>query len=115
VQPTVIVARLNPVEQIPMAYTLYQNYPNPFNPTTKIAFDLPTDAVVTLKVYNMLGQEAATLFDRQSMYEGTQEVEFNAANFATGVYFYRMVAESFDDDGLSTGTFQTVKKMMLVK
>src|SRR5207244_2858587 len=77
----------------PEEFRLDQNYPNPFNPTTNIQFELPNPAVVTLKVYNMLGQEVATLLDRQEMEEGTQELEFNASNFASGVYFYRITAE----------------------
>jgi hypothetical protein len=101
--------------QEPESYTLYQNYPNPFNPTTNIQFDLADDAFVTLKVYNVLGQEVATLFDREEMNSGMQEVQFNANGLASGVYFYRIVAEQMDDEGVTLGTFQTVKKMMLLK
>jgi len=99
----------------PVAYMLYQNYPNPFNPTTTIRFDLPQQAVVTLKIYNILGQEVATLFNRQQMDNGTQEVQFDASRLASGVYFYRMIAEGMNDDGLKTSTFVTVKKMLLLK
>jgi len=101
--------------QEPVSYTLYQNYPNPFNPMTNIQFDLAADAFVTLKVYNVLGQEVATLFDREEMNSGMQEVQFNANGLASGVYFYRIVAEQMDDEGVTLGTFQTVKKMMLLK
>jgi hypothetical protein len=94
---------------------LYQNYPNPFNPSTTIQFDIAGDAFVTLKVYNVLGQEVTTLFDHEAMSEGTQEIQFNANGLATGVYFYRIVAEQIDEGGVTLGTFQTVKKMMLVK
>jgi len=96
-------------------FDLKQNYPNPFNPTTTIQFDLPEDAVVTLKIYNMLGQEVQTLLDREDMIEGTQEVQFNAQNLSSGVYFYRIVAETLDEDGAKLNTFQTVKKMILIK
>ncbi len=101
--------------QEPEGFVLYQNYPNPFNPTTTIQFDLPSEALVTLKIYNILGQEVATILDRQDMNEGTQEVQFNANEFSSGVYFYRIVAEGLDEDGATAGTFQTVKKMMLLK
>jgi Tfp pilus assembly protein PilX len=73
------------------------------------------EALVTLKIYNVLGQEMATILDRQDMNEGTQEVQFNANEFSSGIYFYRIVAEGMDDDGATTSTYQTVKKMMLVK
>jgi hypothetical protein len=99
----------------PVAYMLYQNYPNPFNPTTTIRFDLPQQAVVTLKIYNILGQEVATLFNRQQMDNGTQEVQFDASRLASGVYFYRMIAEGMNDDGMKTSTFMTVKKMLMIK
>ncbi|MBI1807285.1 MAG: immune inhibitor A, partial [Ignavibacteria bacterium] len=74
---------------IPEQYTLYQNYPNPFNPTTVIEFYLPEQSIVTLKIYNTLGQEVASIFDRQLMDDGSQQIEFNAANLPSGVYFYR--------------------------
>ena len=106
---------ISAVPEIPQAYRLYQNYPNPFNPTTTIRFDLPADAVVTLKIYNILGQEVATLFNNEQMQEGTQTVHFNADNLASGVYFYRINAQSINDDGTTSSTFQTVKKMLLMK
>ena len=113
--PAVITPIASTEPEVPLAYSLYQNYPNPFNPTTTISFDLPEDAFVTLKIYNMLGQEVATLFDREELYNGTQEIEFSADGFASGVYFYRIVAEGLDEDGATTSTYQTVKKMMLLK
>jgi len=115
VAPVTIAPTLTPSNQVPDAYSLYQNYPNPFNPTTTISFDLPEEAFVTLKVYNVLGQEVATLLDREQMDEGTQELQFNAGSLASGIYFYRIVAQGFDDDGITTNNFTTVKKMLLVK
>jgi hypothetical protein len=70
---------------------------------------------LTLKVYNLLGQEVATLFDREEMNSGMQEVQFNANGLASGVYFYRIVAEQMSEDGNTSMMFQTIKKMMLVK
>ncbi|TAK53874.1 MAG: HYR domain-containing protein, partial [Bacteroidetes bacterium] len=66
--------------QQPEAFVLHQNYPNPFNPATTIRFELPEDAIVTLKIYNALGQEVSSLLDREELYEGEQEVEFNATS-----------------------------------
>src|ERR1041385_22566 len=104
-------------EYIPVAYRLDQNYPNPFNPTTTIQFNLPERAVITLKVYNMLGQEVTTLLNNEDMDEGVQEVRFDAGNFASGVYFYRLVANGVGDEekGTPGQTFVSVKKMMLLK
>ena len=107
---------LNAIPEMPMAYKLYQNYPNPFNPTTTIQFDLPEQAFVTLKVYNLLGQEVATLVNHEQYTDGTQTVRFNARNLASGVYFYQIIAQGINDDGtMNTNTFQTVQKMMLLK
>lgn len=92
------------VAMAPSAYALEQNYPNPFNPTTTISFSIPKSGMTTLKVYNVIGQEVATLVNGvQSM--GTHTVQFNASVLASGVYFYR----------IQSGTFSLVKKMVLVK
>ncbi|MBI5215029.1 MAG: T9SS type A sorting domain-containing protein [Ignavibacteriae bacterium] len=114
--PTAIPARIIPTTEniLPETYALYQNYPNPFNPATTIAFDLPFVSNVTLKIYNILGQEVATLLDKQELEEGAQELSFDAANFSSGVYLYRITAESVDEDGISN-TFTSVKKMVLMK
>ncbi len=104
-------------QTLPTTFALAQNFPNPFNPTTSIQFDVPGPSVVTIKVYNMLGQEVATLVNHQTYDFATRDyVDFNANNLASGVYFYRFVAQSIGDNGLTTGaTFTQVKKMMLVK
>jgi hypothetical protein len=103
--------------EAPVAYKLDQNYPNPFNPTTTISFELPQSSIVTLKVYNMLGQEVASLLDNQELEDGTQEFTFDATSLASGVYFYRLTAQAIDDaDGVAAGQlFVNVKKMMLLK
>ena len=92
---------------VPKAFTLSQNYPNPFNPTTTIEFTIPDDAFVTLKVYNMLGQEVATLAEREEFSAGENSVELDGAKLATGVYYYRIV--------VNDGQFQEVRKMVLMK
>lgn len=99
------------LEEMPKLFTLYQNYPNPFNPTTTIEFDLSDQATVTLKVYDMLGREVATLLNHEDMEQGKQSVVFDAnsatGGLASGVYFYRLLTED--------GAFQMVKKMVFVR
>jgi len=106
------VPLLTPLVEVPAKYELYQNYPNPFNPTTTIQFNLMDASLVSLKVYNPLGQEVANLIDRQEMEEGIQEVEFDASNLPSGVYFYRIEATGTNDASIG---FKQVKKMMLLK
>lgn len=89
---------------VPTGITLEQNYPNPFNPSTQIAFELPAQASVRLSVYDLLGREVAVLVnDIRSA--GSHTVTFNAANLASGVYLYQLVA-----DGQSTS-----RRMLLMK
>jgi len=90
--------------EIPNQFKLYQNYPNPFNPTTAIKFDLPKDANVSIKVYDMLGNEVVKLVDEFKK-AGSYSVDFNGTNLASGVYFYRIEA----------GDYVMNKKMVLVK
>lgn len=85
-------------------YTLEQNYPNPFNPTTKINYDLPNSNFVTLKVYDVHGSEIETLVI-EDQNAGSYSVSFNASNYPSGVYFYK----------LETNGFSETKKMVLVK
>jgi photosystem II stability/assembly factor-like uncharacterized protein len=89
---------------IPKSYELMQNYPNPFNPTTKIKFVLPVNDNVKLEIFNILGQKVAAILD-QNMKAGIHDVEFNASNLPSGVYFYR----------LTTSKLVDTKKMILVK
>ncbi len=90
--------------KVPGAFALEQNYPNPFNPSTTIRYSVPKAGVVSLKIYNVLGQEVATLVNHQLL-AGSYSVTFDAGRFASGVYFYR----------LSSGDFSSVKKMLLLK
>ncbi len=98
----------NPVPQ-PMKYELFQNYPNPFNPNTKIKFTVPQDEKretrnVTLKVYDILGNEVATLVNEEKS-AGVYDVQFDAAGLSSGVYFYQ----------INAGNFLQTKKMILIK
>lgn len=98
--------------EIPQSFELFQNYPNPFNPTTKIKFDIPllrgVDAEgrrgVLLKIFDALGREIETLVNEQ-LNPGTYEIDWNAANYPSGVYFY----------SLSTNSFTQTKKMVVIK
>ncbi|HUI29684.1 MAG TPA: T9SS type A sorting domain-containing protein [Candidatus Acidoferrales bacterium] len=88
----------------PSSFTLFQNYPNPFNPSTTISYRIPAMSHVTLKIYDVLGREVATIVDEKKM-PGTYEVKFDGSKFASGVYFCRMNA----------GNYLATKKLMLLK
>jgi len=88
----------------PSSFELLQNYPNPFNPTTKIMYSLPQAGQVKLTIYNTLGEEVVTVIDSE-VEAGTHMVEFDASDFNSGVYFYR----------INAGDFQATKKMMFIK
>ena len=93
----------------PAEFALDQNYPNPFNPSTKIAFRLAVDSKVSLKVFDVLGQEVATLVNT-NLVAGAHSVDFNASSLNSGVYFYRIEAT-----GINGTNFVDVKKMILTK
>jgi hypothetical protein len=88
----------------PTKFTLDQNFPNPFNPSTTINYDLPRDVRVSLKLYNTLGQEVATLVNEEQQ-AGYKSVVWNGTGFASGMYFYRLQA----------GEFVDVRKLLLLK
>jgi hypothetical protein len=89
---------------IPERYTLKQNFPNPFNPSTTISYEIPREVHVKLEVYNLLGQRVQLLIDEVQQ-SGYHQIVFQADNFASGVYFYRLQAANYTD----------VKKMMLIR
>jgi hypothetical protein len=101
-------------EEMPATFKLEQNYPNPFNPMTTVQFELQVPSKVTLKLYNLLGQEVATILNDVDFEEGVQAIELDATNFSSGVYFYKLEANGFDEDG-QKHSFQSVKKMTLIK
>ena len=101
---TDVIDGLGQNSEIPTVYDLFQNYPNPFNPTTSIRFDIPKSGFVSLKVYDVTGREVATLVNN-NLEPAKYEVSWNGTQFASGVYFYRIIA----------GDFVKVQKMILVK
>jgi len=105
-------------QDVPTAYELFQNYPNPFNPTTTIEFNLGYLSFVTLKVYNILGQEVATVLDNEILDEGIQDIDFDARGLASGAYFYRLTAKAMpsEDAPNAPTTYKVLtKKMLLLK
>lgn len=91
-------------ESLPNSYSLYQNYPNPFNPSTNIKFSIPESGIVTLKIYNVLGQEVAILTNN-FLQAGTHILNFDASKLSSGVYIYQIHANNFVSS----------KKMLLIK
>ena len=94
----------NKGELTPKSFALYQNYPNPFNPTTKIRYSIPSISNVQIMIYDLLGNEIATLINEQKN-PGNYEINFDASNLASGVYVYKM----------RTSTFTDTKKMLLLR
>jgi hypothetical protein len=94
----------NPLATYPTHFALQEAFPNPFNPSTKITYSIPEKAFVVLKVFNILGQEIATLAN-EIQEPGNKSVEFLAGNLPSGVYFYRLIA----------GSYVETKKMILMK
>jgi photosystem II stability/assembly factor-like uncharacterized protein len=88
----------------PVEYSLYQNYPNPFNPSTKIGFRITDLGFVSLKIFDVIGNEIATLVNQEKL-AGDYEIEFNATGLPSGIYFYQLKA----------GIFIETKKMILLK
>ncbi|MFO8028832.1 MAG: phospholipase D-like domain-containing protein [Cyclonatronaceae bacterium] len=80
--------------EVPEHFTVHQNYPNPFNPSTVISFDLPSDQGVTIRLYDTLGREVATLIAGNSMPAGSHQVEFDASSLSSGVYIYQVELDS---------------------
>jgi len=88
----------------PQLFALLQNYPNPFNASTTISYTLPHESDVTLDIYDILGRKVQTLYNGAQQ-AGTHSVVFNADEFASGVYFYRLTA----------GEFRQCERMILIK
>jgi len=96
---------INNVSSIAESYSLSQNYPNPFNPATIISFSIPKSETVSLKVYDILGNEVSTLLNNERLSAGQYNVDFEGAFLSSGIYYYTIRTENFID----------TKKMLLVK
>ena len=91
-------------DKLPAFFSLSQNYPNPFNPSTVISYQLPVNSLVSLKIYDLLGREVATLVNEEKP-AGSYEVTFDGKNLSSGIYFYK----------LQTGDFVETKRMLMIK
>ena len=91
-------------DKLPNSFRLSQNYPNPFNPSTVISYQLPVNSKVSLKIYDLLGREIATLVNEEQS-AGWKQVEWNATSVASGIYFYKLQANNFIE----------TKKMLVIK
>jgi len=99
-----VISKVEDDNVLPNEYMLEQNYPNPFNPSTKIKFEIPDQGFVSLKVYDVLGNEITTLVDEEKP-AGEYEVEFDGKGLSSGMYFYT----------LNAGNYIETKKMILIK
>ena len=95
---------VNVILEIPQVFTVKQNFPNPFNPTTKIEYSIPEDNNVQVKIYNAIGMEITTILN-EFQQAGKHNVTFNAANFSSGIYFYK----------ITNGNYSQIKKMVLLR
>ncbi len=102
--PIDYLVNVEQLSSLPKVYNLSQNYPNPFNPTTNIEFSLPKSSKVSLKIFDLLGKEVASLID-ENQTAGTYKVSFDGTKLASGVYYYRIEAEEYIES----------KKMVLLK
>ena len=105
-----LVTGITDLTGIPVEYELYHNYPNPFNPSTKIRYGLPSESKVRIVIYNILGQEVSIL-KNTTQSAGYHEVEWNATRLSSGMYIYRISAESTNGESKYT----QVKKMLMIK
>ncbi len=101
---TIDVGISNYSSTIPDKFALYQNFPNPFNPTTTIKFDIARASITSLVIYDMLGKEVASLVN-QNLTPGSYQYSFNASNFPSGIYYYKVKTDEFTE----------IKKMILLK
>jgi hypothetical protein len=110
----IVVDVRNETNAIALDFVLHQNYPNPFNPTTNIVFQIAERGFVNLKVYDILGNEVATLVNEEKP-AGTYEVTWYAGNLPSGVYFYQLLVSALQSKDGKASSFVETKKMLLLK
>ncbi len=108
--PIVVEVEKEDANSLPKEYAIHQNYPNPFNPTTTIRYELPFTSKVTITVYDILGREVTRLVDAVQP-ANRYSIQWNASTLSSGVYFYRIDAQSVN----GSESFTSVKKLILLK
>jgi hypothetical protein len=111
-QQSNIILKISKGPDVPRQFALEQNYPNPFNPTTTIRYQIADARLVTLKIYDVLGREVATLVNEIKQ-PGYYSLQWNGSNIGSGLYFYRL--EARQTAGGQAGTFTETKKLILMK
>ncbi|MCY4205271.1 MAG: DUF4397 domain-containing protein [Bacteroidetes bacterium] len=106
---SVVTGTESEITEIPTEFALHGNYPNPFNPSTRIQFDLPESAQVTVQVVDMLGREVMALPAKEFEAGSNRSIELNATNLASGTYLYRMIATGAESRYVKTGRMTLVK------
>ena len=104
IKPLSTITGVDNVTELPRDFSLTQNYPNPFNPSTVISYQIPVNSYVSLKVFDLVGNEVAVLVNEMQN-SGTYSVTFDAGKLSSGVYFYELRA----------GSYRAVKKLLLTK
>jgi hypothetical protein len=104
----------NFTESIPVSFGISQNYPNPFNPSTRIDYQVPADSKVSVKLYDLIGHEVRS-FVEEFKPAGKYTITFNSGSLASGIYIYRMTAESVSPDHDTPARFEKTLKMTLIK
>jgi hypothetical protein len=107
-----IIIGIENESQLPKSFALYQNYPNPFNPATTIKYDIPVNSHVSLKIYDILGNEVRSFINEEKT-AGSYELNWNATEFASGVYIYRL--QAINPESGSGQVFVDTKKLILMK
>ncbi len=110
-ETSILVTSVENDFQIPKQYSLLQNYPNPFNPSTVIKYSLAKPSSVSIKIYNILGENVASLVNSEVKDAGSYNVNFNASHISSGIYFYEINANALD----GSENFNSIKKMILLK
>jgi hypothetical protein len=107
---SIITGLTDELEIIPTVYNLSQNYPNPFNPSTIINYQIPVEGFITLKVYDILGNEVKTLVNEQKAI-GSYNIHFDASDLASGMYIYQISV----NNPVGSSGYTASKKLMLIK